>query len=70
MGVVVLICLMMSPPGRVLPLVVGVVVWPPPRFAGVSLGDDVACCGVEFVGCGLVLFCKSAGFALVCMIAG
>ena len=43
-GVVVLSCLLMSPPGRVLSMMVGVVVfWPPPRFAGVSLGPDVAC---------------------------
>ena len=43
MGFVVLIFPRMSPPGRILSLMVGDVVWPPPRFAGVLLGHDVVC---------------------------
>ena len=40
------------------------VFWPPPRFAGVSLGPDVVCWDVEFCECGR-LVCKSAGIAVV-----
>ena len=35
--------LVVSPPGRILSLAVGAVVWSPPRFAGVLLGSDVVC---------------------------